>query len=94
MNRRSASCARELLVAVDLGAERVHAGRREVDVQPRIERRDVDAVAVDADLNAVVDDRAERRADDDLRIGRGDPAERRHLHAAAERLEARRAGRR
>ena len=68
--------ARDLLVAVDPVAERVDAGRREVDVQPRIERRDVDAVAVDAGLDAVIDDRPERRADDDLRVGRRDPAER------------------
>ena len=51
--------ARELLVAIDLRAKRVHAGDREVDVRPRVERRDVHAVAVDADLDAVIDDRAE-----------------------------------
>ena len=55
-------------------------------MRPRVERRDVHAVAVEA-LDAVIEDRAERRPDDDLRIARGDPAERRHLHAAAERLE-------
>ena len=85
----SASCARELLAGVDPCAERVQPGRRVVDVRPRIQRRDVHAVAVDARLNAVVDDRAERRPDDLVRIARGDPAERGHLDAAAERLQPR-----
>jgi ADP-ribosylglycohydrolase len=60
---------RQLLIAVHLGAERVDAGDGERDVRPGIERRNVDTVAMDADLDAVVDDRPERRTDDDLGVG-------------------------
>jgi len=80
---------RDLLIGVDLVAKRIDASRRKVDVLPGVQRRDVDAVTMNARLNAVIDDRPERRADDDPGIVRGDPAEGAHLHAAAERLEPR-----
>src|SRR5262245_30787593 len=51
---------RDLLVAVHSRTERIQTCRREVDLEPRIQRCDVDAVAVNANLNAMIDDRSER----------------------------------
>ena len=53
--------AREVLAGIDLLAEGVEAGDGVGDVRPRVERRDVHAVAVDAHLDAVIDDGAEGR---------------------------------
>ena len=61
---------------------------------PGIQRRDVNAVAVHADLDAVVDDGPERRADVTVGSVRRDPSVRGHLHAAPERLQRDRADRR
>src|SRR2546426_8781645 len=77
--------ARDLLIAIDAVAERIDSGRREVYLQPRIQRRNMNSVAVDAGLDAVIDDRPEGRTYDDFRIIRCDPSESRHLNAAAER---------
>src|SRR5262249_34676844 len=77
---------RNLLVSVHSSAERIQTCRREIDLEPRIERRDMDAVAVNADLNAMIDDCSERRTYY-LRIARRDPAECGHLHSAAESLK-------
>ena len=44
--------ARELLAGIDGLTERIQPGRRVVDVLPRIQRRDVDAVTVDPGLDA------------------------------------------
>ncbi|SRR6266852_6279929 len=60
--------AGDLLIAVDAIAERVDACRRKVDVQPRVEWRDVDAVTMDAGLDTVIDNRPELRAHDNVRI--------------------------
>src|SRR4030095_3901355 len=63
----------DLLVAVHSRAERIQTRRREVDLEPWIQRCDMDAVAVNANLNAMIDDRSERRTHDHFRIVRRDP---------------------
>ena len=75
--------ASELLVAVDALSERIHASNGEVDMRPGIERSDVDAIAVHAHLNAMIDDRAEWRAHNGRAVRRH-PSKRRHLNAAAQ----------
>ena len=50
VNRRERLLPRDRLARVDLLAERVDARDRVVDVRPRVERRDVDAVAVEPAL--------------------------------------------
>ncbi len=67
VNRRSAS-ARVSCWPVHLVAERIDARGGVVDVQPGVQRRDVDAVAVDAHLNAVVHDGSKRRTRHHLRV--------------------------
>src|SRR5262245_2182092 len=59
----------DLLVAVDARAKRIYSGRCKVDLKPRIQWRDVNAVAVNPDLDAVIHDRSEWRAGHDFGVG-------------------------
>src|SRR6266496_1669913 len=67
--------AGNLLVAIDPVAERIDARCRKVDVLPGVQRRDMNSIAMNACLNAVIEDRSKRRTDDDFRIAGRDPAE-------------------
>src|SRR5262245_23481810 len=78
----------QLLVAIDLVPERVHACRREIDMRPRIQRGDVNAIAVHTDRDPMIDNRLEGRADDDLWVVGRHPPEARHLNTASQILEA------
>src|SRR6185437_4770112 len=75
----------DLLPDVDDVAESVLTGARVVHAEPRVQRRDVHAVEVDAGLDAVVEDRTERGAGG--RTGARHVAEGAALHGPADRLQ-------
>src|SRR4029453_13333810 len=79
--------ASEMLIGVDLLPERVHAGDDVVEMQPRVQRRDVGGVAEQALVDRVLIDRAIRMTRDDIGGARVHPVVRRQLDAAAEPLE-------
>ncbi len=79
--------AREMFTGVDLLPVRVHAGDDVVEVQPRVQRRDVGGVAEQALVDRVLIDGPVGVTGDDVRVVRVDPVVRGQLDAAAERLE-------
>ena len=50
-----------MLARIDLVAERIDAGNRVMDMQPWVQRSDVDAVSMYAHLDAVIENRPEWR---------------------------------
>ena len=54
--------SRDLLIRVNAVSEGIDPGRCEMDMQPGIQRSNMDAVAVHARLNAMIDDGSKRSA--------------------------------
>src|SRR6185503_8006145 len=81
---------RDLLSWIDVLAIEVQASGRIVQREPRVMRRNVDTVLMQARRDTAVDNRAEApayRAAVGARVGAGIPAEAGHRHAAVERLQ-------